>query len=355
MKIGVPREIRPLEGRVALVPDTCGELVRAGHQVYLEAGAGENSGYSDEEFLAMGVQLLPDAASVYQTAELLVKVKEPYNGEPEMLREGQLLFCFLHLAPDPELTRRLLRCGVTGVAFETVQEDDGRLPILTPMSDIAGRIAVQVGTHLLHAPQGGRGILLGGVPAADRGRVTVIGAGQAGGNSVRMAAALGAEVTVFDKNPVRLEAMREIGPNVTALYPYSDSLRTAVAETDLLVGAVLIPGARAPHVVSQSQVADMRKGSVVVDISVDQGGCIETTRATTYEDPTYQVSGVTHFCVTNMPGGVPRTASGALCVAMMPYLQRLLRPDWRDHAPLARGVNVDRGEIVHPALQGLDG
>ncbi len=350
MKIAVPREIKPLEGRVALVPEACSELLRLGHRVFVQLGAGEGSGFSDDMYRAAGVELLPDAAAVFDTADLVVKVKEPYGPEPQMLRQGQMLFCFLHLAAEPALTEKLLQAGVTGVAFETVQEADGRLPILTPMSDIAGRIAIQVGASLLHRPRGGKGILLGGIPAAQRGAVVVIGAGNAGGNAVRMAADMGAEVTVFDRNPQKLAAMREIGPNVTALYPYADSVGEAVSRADILVGAVLIPGARAPRVVTAGQVAGMEKGSVVVDISVDQGGCIETTHATTYEDPTYQVDGITHFCVTNMPGAVPRTASKALCAALMPYLLRLTEPDWRDEPALARGINVEAGKLVHPAL-----
>lgn len=355
MKIAVPREIKPLEGRVALVPECCGHLVHLGHEVYVQRGAGLESGFPDAAYQRNGARLLPDARSIYDTAELVVKVKEPYDQEPGWLREGQLLFCFLHLAAAPELTRKLRDSGVTAVGFETVQEADGRLPVLAPMSDIAGRLAVQIGTHLLHAPRGGKGVLLGGVAAAERGRVTVIGAGVVGGNAVRLAAAMGAEVTVFDRDRAKLNAMREVGNNVTALHPYSDSLGDAVAGSDLLIGAVLIPGARAPRLVSSEQVQGMEPGGVVVDVSVDQGGCIETTRPRTYADPTYQVHGVTHFCVTNMPGGVPRTSSKALCASLMPYLARLTRPDWRDDPALARGVNVSRGVIVHPALRHLTG
>lgn len=350
MKIAVPSEIKPLEGRVALVPEACGELVKRGHSVFVQRGAGLKSGFSDEEYERAGAQPLPDAAAVYEVGDLVVKVKEPFDGEPEMTREGQLLFCFLHLAPAPELTRRLLKTGVTAVAFETVQEDDGRIPILTPMSDVAGRISVQIGTHLLHAPQGGKGLLLGGVAGVERGRVTVIGAGNAGGQATRLAAAMGAQVTVFDKNPLKLEQMRDLGPNITALYPYADVLDAAVIASDLLIGAVLIPGAKTPRLVNRAQIAAMQTGSVVADISVDQGGCIETTRPTNYDDPTYQVDGVTHFCVSNMPGGVPRTSSKALCASLMPYLLRLAEADWRDMPALRRGINVERGEIVHPAL-----
>jgi alanine dehydrogenase len=350
MKIGVPKEIKSLEGRVGLVPEACAEFVRAGHEVFIQAGAGEISGYPDEAYRRFGVELLADAPSLYERSELIVKVKEPYGPEPEMLRSDQLLFCFLHLAAGPELTRSLLQSGVTAIAFETLA-DRGGLPILAPMSDIAGRLSVQIGTHLLQRPQGGKGLLLGGLPAAQRGRVVIIGAGQAGGNAARVAAALGTEVIVFDRKRERMELMRALGPNVTALYPYGESLAEAVACADLLVGAVLIPGAKAPKLVSREQVASMGEGSVIVDISVDQGGCIETTRPTTYEAPTYLEEGVIHFGVTNMPGAVPRSASQALSAALIPYLHRLLAKDWRQDPQLADAVNVSRGELVYPALR----
>lgn len=351
MKIAVPREIKPLEGRVALVPDACGELVRHGHQVYVQTGVGLASGFRDEDYLRQGAELLGDARLLYESADLIVKVKEPCEQEPEWLHEGQILFCFLHLAAVPTLTRRLLKSGVTAIAFETVQEDDGRLPILSPMSEIAGRLAVQIGATLLHASQGGKGLLLGGVATAERGRVTVIGGGAAGSSAVRMAAAMGAEVLVFDRNLRRLQALREIGPNVTALYPYGDHLGSAVVGSDMLIGAVLIPGARAPRLVSVEQVTSMARGSVVLDISVDQGGCIETIRPTNHRSPTYQVNGITHFAVTNMPGAVPRSASKALCTALMPYLLQLTEPGWRDVSALVKGINLEGGRICHPALQ----
>ena len=350
MRIGVPKEIKPLEGRVGLVPEACAEFVNGGYEVFVQAGAGEASGYSDEAYRRFGVQLLPDAASLYERSQIVVKVKEPYGAEPEMLRADQLLFCFLHLAAGPELTQRLLKSGVTAIAFETLA-DRGGLPILAPMSDIAGRLSVQIGAKLLQRPEGGKGILLGGLPAAERGRVVIIGAGQAGGNAARVAASLGAEVTVFDRMRERMELMRELGPNVTALYPYGESLAAAVAVADLLVGAVLIPGTKAPHLVSREQVASMGPGSVIVDISVDQGGCIETTRPTTYETPTFIEEGVIHFGVTNMPGAVPRSASQALSAALIPYLHRLLEKDWRQDPRLAEAVNVSGGELVYPALR----
>lgn len=350
LRVGVPTEIKPREGRVALTPGAAGDLVGRGVEVAIQQGAGDASGYPDGEYAALGVQLLPDADALYEWAQLVVKVKEPVGAEIDRLRADHVLFCFLHLAANPELTRRLRAIGLTAIAFETVAER-GRLPILVPMSDIAGRIAVQVGAHLLHTPQGGRGVLLGGLAGVERGRVVVIGAGTAGSASVRAAAGLGAHVTVFDKQPQQLERMHELAPNVTALMPTEAALSEAVAAADLLIGAVLLPGAAAPRLVSRRQVAQMEPGSVIVDIAVDQGGCIETSRATDYDDPTYVEQGVQHFCVANMPGAVPRTASQALTGAMLPYLRALLAPDWRADARLAGAVNVAGGALVHPALR----
>ena len=353
MIIGIPREIRALEGRVALVPAAAGQLVREGHRVLVEQGAGVLSGYADDDYRAAGVSVVATAEEIYGQAELVVKVKEPQPVEVALLREGQMLFSYLHLAAEPELMRGLQDSGVTTVAFETVETQRHQLPLLAPMSDIAGRVAVQVGAHLLHQPQGGRGILLGGVPAAERGRVVVLGAGTAGGNATLLAAAMGAEVTVFDRNRDKLARMRSLGNNVTALHPYPDALHEAVVAADLLIGAVLIVGERAPHLVSAKTVAQMREGSAIIDISVDQGGCIETTRPTDYTAPTFVVDGVIHFGVTNMPGAVPRTASQALSAALIPYVSRLAQPDWRASDELRRGINVEAGNIVHPALKEL--
>ena len=348
--VGVPKEIKPLEGRVALTPPVAAELVRAGARVCLEQGAGVASGYADEDYRAVGVEILPDADSLYREAQLLLKVKEPVGPELERLRADHILFSYLHLAPNPELTRRLCAIGLTAIAFETVMVD-GNLPLLQPMSLIAGRIAVQVGTHLLHTPQGGRGVLLGGVPGVGRGRVVVLGGGHAGGSAARLAAALGARVTVFDRNPERLAEMDAAAPNIQSLYPSEQAIGEAVARADLLIGAVLLPGAAAPRLVSRSQVARMAPGSVVADIAVDQGGCIETTRPATYDDPVYTEEGVRHFCVTNMPGAVPRSASQALAGALLPWVLRLLRDDWRDEPALREAVNVAAGEVVLAALK----
>ena len=264
------------------------------------------------------------------------------------------MFCYLHLAAEPALTKSLVDIGLTGIAFESVTEMDGSLPLLAPMSIIAGRIAVQVGTHLLHQPAGGKGKLLGGLPGTDRGKVVVLGAGAAGGNSAALAAAGGANVVVFDKRPDRLAQMMALGSNVTALYPYEEYVARELRNADLVVGAVLVPSARAPRVVTAAMVKDMEPGSVLADISIDQGGCFETSKPTTWKDPTYVVDGVTHFAVTNMPGAVPQTSSQAISGAILPYVQRLASgPAWRDHAPLKGGINVDAGKVVHPALIGL--
>jgi alanine dehydrogenase len=350
MQIGVPKEIKPLEGRVALVPAATAELVRNGHSVRVQAGAGLASGYDDEAFSKAGAEVVDSAAAVYE-AELIVKVKEPVEADLALLREGQLLFSFLHLAAEPALTARLCDIGLIGVAFETVQLSSGGLPLLAPMSDIAGRLSVQIGANLLHRPQGGKGLLLGGLPGTPRGRVVILGAGTAGTGAAIMAAGIGAEVVVFDRNPDKLARMRALGDNVTGLYSYADSIAEQVAQADLLVGAVLVTGERAPHLVSAVDVAQMQAGSVIIDISVDQGGCIETTRPTDYRQPTFVEHGVVHFGVTNMPGAVPRTASQALSAAILPWVEKLTRSDWRSASPeLSAAVNVDAGKVVYPAL-----
>jgi len=350
MRIGIPREVKTLEGRVGLVPAAAAELVAHGHQVLIEQGAGEFSGYRDEDYRQAGVTVVADASTLYGDAEMIIKVKEPQPQELELLRRDHLLFCYLHLAAEPELMQGLLDIGLTAVAFETVAEGSA-LPLLAPMSDIAGKVAIQVGTHLLHQPQGGRGLLLGGLPAADRGHVVILGAGVAGGNSAALASAIGAQVTVFDRDRDKLAAMRALGANVTGLYPYAHDIERAVKEADLLIGAVLIPGAKAPHLVSAEQVKQMQPGSAVIDISVDQGGCIETTRPTTYAEPTFVWEGVTHFGVTNMPGAVPRSASQALSAALIPYALKLAAGGWEGDAALDAGVNVRDGEIIYPALK----
>ncbi|GIX38428.1 MAG: alanine dehydrogenase [Silanimonas sp.] len=337
MRIGIPRETKTLEGRVALVPAACADLVRRGHEVWIEKDAGIKSGFTDDQYTALGVKVAPDAAALYEKAELVVKVKEPIEGDLQHLRRDHLLFCYLHLAAEPVLTRRLLDIGLTGVAFETVELENGDLPLLAPMSIIAGRIGVQVGTHLLHQPMGGKGKLLGGLPSTERGKVVVFGAGMAGGNSAALAAAGGANVVVFEKRQDRMAEMMRLGPNVTALYPYEDVVARELETADIVVGAVLVTGAKAPHVVTRKMIQGMEKGSVLVDISVDQGGCFETTRATTWKEPTYVEEGITHFAVTNMPGAVPQTSSQAICAAILPWVQKLASgPVARQPGPGAR-------------------
>ncbi|KPK41064.1 MAG: alanine dehydrogenase [Gammaproteobacteria bacterium SG8_47] len=351
MRIGIPREVKVLEGRVGLIPAAAAELVRHGHEVFIEQGAGGASGYPDADYAARGIQVVADAKTLYAGAELIVKVKEPQLQELELLRSDHLLFCYLHLAAEVELLAALKEIGLTAVGFETVELADGSLPLLAPMSDIAGRIAAQIGATLLHRPQGGRGLLLGGLPGVERGRVVVLGAGTVGSNATRMAAAMGAEVSVFDRNRDKLAAMRALGPNVTGLHAYADAIDEAVKDADLLIGAVLVTGARAPHLVSAEQVRQMKPGSVIIDVSVDQGGCIETTRPTTYAEPTYLWEGVVHFGVTNMPGAVPRSASQALSAAITPYALKLTQPGWDADPALALGINTRAGKAVHPALR----
>lgn len=350
MRIGMPTEIKPREGRVALVPEAAAALVRAGHEVLLQAGAGILTGYSDEDFDSCGVRIVPDASALYGEAEMIVKVKEPIRPEYDLLRSDHLLFCFLHLAAAPELARVLVDRGTTALALETVEEN-GRLPILAPMSEIAGRLATQIGTTLLQAQNGGRGVMLGGLASADRGHVVVLGAGNVGLNAADVAASLGARVTVLSTGRNSQLRAHALGLNVTALPPYPDLLEAAVLDADLFVGAVLIPGARAPKAVDAGMVKRMRQGSVIVDVSVDQGGCVETIRPTTYEDPTYIVDGVVHFGVANMPGCVPRTSSQALSSALLPYALKLANgPDLEDPV-LRAATNVVGGKIVHPAVR----
>jgi alanine dehydrogenase len=351
MRIGIPREIKTLEGRVGLVPEAAGELVKHGHKVFLQSTAGVLSGFSDEQYRQAGVEILPDAASLYGQSEMIIKVKEPQPAELPLLREDHLLFSYLHLAAEEKLLQSLLDIGLTAVAWETVETDTGLLPLLAPMSDIAGRIATQVGAHLLHSPQGGKGLLLGGLPAAERGNVVVLGAGVVGSNAALMAAAMGANVTVFDRNRDKLARVRAIGDNVTGLHSYAHAIAEAVNKADLLVGAILVTGAKTPHLVSAEMVKNMQDGSVIVDVAVDQGGCVETTKPTTYDNPTFVWEGVVHFGVTNMPGAVPRSASQALSAALIPYALRLAQPDWQKDRDLTRGINVQAGKIVHPALK----
>ncbi|MCY0885263.1 MAG: alanine dehydrogenase, partial [Firmicutes bacterium] len=344
MRIGVPKEIKPDEDRVALTPAGVLALTRAGHQVLVEQGAGTGSGFADAEYLQAGARLLPEAAAVWSEAEMVVKVKEPLPEEYRYFRADLVLFTYLHLAAAPELTRALVESGLGAVAYETVQLEDGSLPLLTPMSEVAGRMAPQVGAQFLERPQGGRGILLGGVPGVLPGRVVIIGGGIVGTNAARIAVGLGADVTLIDINPERLRQLDDLfHGSVRTLMSNEYNIAEAVRTADLLIGAVLIPGARAPHLVSEAMVASMAPGSVIVDVAIDQGGSIATIdRATTHSHPTYIRHGVVHYAVANIPGAVPRTSTLALTNATLPYIRRLadrgLRDALRESPALARGL-----------------
>ena len=353
MNIGIPKEIKPLEGRVSLTPDACHQLVEAGHQVYIEKDAGLLSGYSNTDYQQAGCNVLDNAAEVYATGKLIVKVKEPVDGDLKLLKKQHLLFCFLHLAAETALMAKLQTIGLTAVAFETVQTPQGELPLLLPMSVIAGRLAGQIGATLLHETQQGKGILLGGIPTTERGNVVVLGAGNAGAAAIDVVASLGANVKVFDLDSHKLTTLQQRYANVTGLKPNLRLLQQAVSRADLLIGAVLVAGARAPVLISKEMVQSMQAGSVVIDIAVDQGGCIETTHPTTYEKPTYRVNDITHFAVTNMPGAVPRTSTQALSAAILPYVEKLADDEIENSEALAAGINIRDGKIVHPALMSL--
>lgn len=360
MRIGVPREIKVHEYRVALVPAGARALIEAKHAVMIQSGAGEGSGIADEEYAAAGAEIAPDAPAVFSGCDIIIKVKEPTPDEAEMLRPGQRLFCFLHLAPAPEITQKLLDRRVTAVAYETVQLPDGSLPLLAPMSEVAGRLAIQVGIRFLQREHGGRGILLGGVPGVSRGKVTVIGAGTVGINAVRVAHALGAEVDVLDVSLPRLTYLYDIfAGNLGTLVSNAANVERSVLEADLVIGAVLIPGARAPRLVTREMVKGMKPGSVVVDVSVDQGGCVETVHPTTHAEPVYTVDGVIHYGVTNMPGAVPRTSTFALTNTTLPYIIKLASGDIEEVAgvdpSLRSGINTYDGGVTHPGVAEAQG
>ena len=345
MIVGVPKEIKTQEYRVGLVPGGAKALVLSGHRVVVQAGAGEGSGFADEEYRAVGAEVVVGAKRVYETAELIAKVKEPQPAEIKRLRAGQILFCYLHLAPAAKLTHGLIERGVQAVALETIQLDDGTLPCLAPMSEIAGRMAVQVGAWYLMRENGGAGVLLGGVPGVAPGKVAILGAGQAGSNAARIALGMGAQVTVLDIAPARLARLDEVfSGRLITIMSDPHNLEVYVRDSDLVIGAVLIPGGRAPVLVPAQLVAQMRPGSVIVDIAVDQGGCIETTRPTSHDQPTFIAHGVIHYCVPNMPGAVARTSTLALTNATLPYLRKIadhgLDRALSEDASLRRGLNL---------------
>ena len=355
MRIGVPREIKVHEYRVGLVPAAVHELVTAGHTVVVESGAGAGVGCADEDYRAAGASIAPSAEAVFAGAELIVKVKEPQPQECARLKSGQVLFTYLHLAADKAQAEALQRSGATAIAYETVTAKDGSLPLLTPMSEVAGRMSVQVGAHYLEKAPGGRGILLGGVAGVPPARVVIIGGGVSGTGAAEMALGLRADVCVIDRSLRRLRELDvQFNGSVRTLYSTAHAIGQAVADADLVIGAVLVPASAAPKLVTRSMVRSMRAGSVVVDIAIDQGGCCETSRATTHAAPTFVEHGVVHYCVTNMPGAVPRTSAFALNNATLPYVRALADKGWeratREDPALAAGVNVAGGRIVHPAV-----
>src|SRR5215475_786222 len=355
MLIGVPKEIKTHEYRVGLVPASARELIHHGHQVLVQTGAGGGIGFDDAAYKAVGCEIAASAQDVFAKAEMIVKVKEPQPVECKMLRKGQLLFTYLHLAPDPDQTHGLLESGCTAVAYETVTSPRGGLPLLAPMSEVAGRMSIQVGAHCLEKAQGGAGILLGGVPGVAPARVIIIGGGVSGTHAARMAIGMEAKVTVLDRSIERLRELDEVfGSRLTTMYSTVDAIEHNVLNADLVVGAVLVPGAAAPKLVTREMVKRMRPGSVLVDIAIDQGGCFETSHATTHADPTYVVDGVIHYCVANMPGGVARTSTFALNNATLPFAIALANKGWRqachDDPHLRHGLNIHDGQVVYKAV-----
>src|SRR5437764_3366498 len=355
MRIGVPAEIKDNEYRVGMTPSGVRDLNADGHQVLVQKGAGNGSGFADAEYESAGARILPDADAVYADAEMIVKVKEPSEADLKRLKARQLLFTYLHLAPVPDLTKSLLDKKITGIAYETITDERGRtLPLLTPMSEVAGRMSVHVGAYYLHKPNGGRGVLLGGVPGVLPSDVVIIGGGVVGTNAAKMAVGLGARVTILDTNLDRLRQLDDIfRGTVQTLASSGAHIAEAVRHADLLIGGVLIPGAAAPKLVTRAMIKEMKKSSVIVDVAIDQGGCVETAHATTHSNPVYEVDGVIHYCVANMPGALPRTSTIALTNATLPYTRRLARLGFAkaiSDPGLAEGVNVYNGKITYKGV-----
>ncbi len=355
MKVGVPKEIKTLEFRVGMTPAGVAELVGDGHEVFVETTAGEGIGMTDADYEKVGATVLDTADGVFDAADMIVKVKEPQLNECEMLRPDQVLFTYLHLAADPAQTEALVKSGTTAIAYETVTANDGSLPLLTPMSEVAGRLSIQCGAYALQKANGGRGVLLGGVPGVKPAKVVVIGGGVSGSHAADMAVGMGAEVTILDRSLPRLRQLDDIwGGRVHNIYSTRHAIESIVPEADLVVGAVLVAGAAAPKLVTAGDVRNMHRGAVLVDISIDQGGCFETSRPTTHAEPTYVVDDVVHYCVTNMPGAVPRTSTFALTNATLPFVKALANKGWRDalidDPHLANGLNVHDGRVIYEAV-----
>jgi alanine dehydrogenase len=355
MLIGVPKEIKTNENRIALVPAGAEALVAAGHQVLVEKGAGEGSGFEDADYTAVGAQIAPDAATTWAKAEMIMKVKEPIEREWAHMRRGQTIFTYFHFAADETLTRAHLDSGATCIAYETVELPNRELPLLTPMSEVAGRMAVQEGAKYLEKLYGGRGVLLGGVPGVAPAKVVILGGGIVGINAAKMAAGMGAKVVILDISLERLRYLSDVMPaNVQLIHSNRHNVLEQIATADLVVGGVLIPGAKAPKLIRREDLKRMRPGSVIVDVAIDQGGCVETIKATTHENPTYVVDGVIHYGVANMPGGVPRTSTLALTNATLPYALQLANKGWkqalRDNPALLRGLNVIDGKVTYAGV-----
>src|SRR6478752_7593921 len=361
MIVGVPKEIKSHEYRVALLPVGADELRRTGNQVLVERGAGLGSGIRDEEYEKAGATIITDRAEIWARADMIIKVKEPQPEEFPLIRENQILFTYFHFAADERLTRSILESGASAIAYETLQDRQGRLPLLTPMSEVAGRMSIQEGAKFLERPEEGRGILLGGVPGVEPGNVVILGGGIVGANAAKVAAGFGANVTILDNNVDRLRYLDDIMPNVTTLFSDRHTIRDQLVLADLVIGAVLIRGERAPRLVERADLKTMKSGAVIVDVAVDQGGCVETTRPTTHEDPTYVVDDVVHYCVANMPGAVSRTSTYALNNATLPFVLALankgLHRALAEDPALAMGVNIHQRTVTDQAVArtfGLD-
>lgn len=355
MKIGCPSEIKPQEFRVGMTPNAAQEAIAHGHSVLIQTGAGVGAGFSDEDYIAAGAEIAGNASDVFAKADMIVKVKEPQAIERKMLREGQLLFTYLHLAPDFEQTKDLLASGCTAIAYETVTDRSGGLPLLAPMSEVAGRLAPQVGAWTLQKANGGRGVLMGGVPGVGPARIAVIGGGVVGTHAARIAAGMGADVTVLDRSLPRMRYLDDVyGGTFKTNYASAGNTAELVAEADMVIGAVLIPGSAAPKLVTREQLSTMKPGAAIVDVAIDQGGCFETSKATTHDDPIYDVDGIMHYCVANMPGAVARTSTIALGNATMPFMLALADKGWKqacaDDPHLLEGLNVHAGQLTYYAV-----
>ncbi|MGH1577319.1 alanine dehydrogenase [Planktotalea sp.] len=355
MKIGCPTEIKPQEFRVGMTPNAAHEAVSHGHSVLIQSGAGTGAGFSDENYITAGAEIAANAQDVFARADMIVKVKEPQAAERRMLREGQILFTYLHLAPDPEQTKDLIASGCTAIAYETVTDRNGGLPLLAPMSEVAGKLAPQVGAWTLQKANGGRGVLMGGVPGVGPAKVAVIGGGVVGTHAARVAAGMGAQVTVLDRSLPRMRYLDDIYSSIfKTSYASAGNTAELVAEADMVIGAVLIPGAAAPKLITHEQLGTMKQGAAIVDVAIDQGGCFETSKATTHQDPIYDVDGIMHYCVANMPGAVARTSTIALGNATMPFMLAIADKGWKqacaDDPHLLEGLNVHAGQLTYFAV-----